>query len=171
MSGKPLESIDASSAISARLASLDPSQQVAGSLSKWQDGQNNSYWEFVGNGATTGTQLMQKVAEREAEDGNEALRPVAGDESFARLAANSLLGPDDADKPIPKGQTKELSLKSLVALINPFLERYAKQISGEAQNAAGTDPAAAEAAARPADDHKRMTGDVRSAGLSLPLDS
>jgi hypothetical protein len=167
------DNIDPAGAIRARLARLPASASKPGTLSKWADEQNNEYWEFVGDGSITGTEFVERVIEREAEhqgqgqgqdensDGEEEnpLKSLVGNRPFAEHAAAILLGESNPNAPIAAGQVKELSLKQLVNLVSPFVENYAREYVAKG-NGQGTTP----------DDHNRITGNVSSMGLTLPID-
>jgi hypothetical protein len=168
MPNKP-DTIDATSAISARHAARKPEQEVPGTLTTWADPQKNKYYEFVGNGEISGTDLMHTVVNREAAEHNEALAPFdhAHDRAFAQFAATSLLGKGDAsysaDQPIPKGQVEEISLKALLNLAAPFLQKYSEAVRAHD----GLSPAPQGGSA---DEHRKLTGQMPSIGLTLPID-
>ena len=157
------DNIDPTGAIRARLARLPASARKPGTLSKWADEQNNEYWEFVGDGHVTGTEFVESVIEREAQSSNSGdenpLKSLVGNRPFAEHAASTLLGENNPNAPIAEGQVKELSLKQLVNLVSPFMEKYAKEYIAKG-NGQGTTP----------DDHNRITGNVSSMGLTLPID-
>ena len=166
MSKQP-ESVEASSAIRARLASLTPEQQKPGTLTEWADAQNSKYYEFIGNGQITGADLVGTVVNREAQKKESGLQPFDGNQEFARFAANQMLSRGDtkyeADKPIPKGQVEEISLKELVALATPFLQKYAESVRAHD----GVTPAGGGGSE---EEHRKLTGQLHSVGLTLPLD-
>ncbi len=165
MPNKP-ESIDASSAIAARLAARTPDKEVPGTLTQWADEQDNAYYEFVGNGEITGTDLLQTVVNREATGSSPTLAPFDQNRDFAKFAAESLLGEGkggyDADAAIPKGKVEEVSLKDVLRLAAPFLQKYAEAV--RAHDGVSLPGGAS------ADDHRKLSGQMPSVGLTLPLD-
>ena len=167
MSQKP-ETIDATSAIKARLEARVPEQEVPGTLTQWADDKNNKYYEFVGNGEITGTDLIDTVVNRETEGQNNALAPFDRNRDFAKFAANQLLGHEDAaydaDKPIAKGKVEEISLKELLQVAAPFLQKYAESV----RNHDGATPGAQGGGS--ADEHRKLVGQLPSVGLTLPID-
>ena len=116
MSNPHIAGLDPTGAIQARLANPAVTSQAPGTLSKWEDGEQNHYWEFVGNGETSSTDFVQTVAQREAAGGDAPeMALLAAQRPMAQVAARSLLGTDNPDAPIAKGEVKELSLKSLLS--------------------------------------------------------
>lgn len=162
--------VDAAAAVRVRLANLSQNPQAPGTLTKWSEGPDHHFWEFTGNGETTSTQLVQTTLQREAEGGNAAVEPVAHSRDFAAAAASSLLNTSRPDDPIPRGEVKELSLKDLVGLIGPFLNKYAAQ-EKRAQGAGGGPGTTERKLDDDVDARARIaTGQVVSQGLTLPLD-
>ena len=169
------DNVDPTGAIRARLARMPEAARKPGTLSKWADEQNNEYWEFVGDGSVTSTEFVESVIEREAERQSQGqgqgegessntgeenlLKSLVGNRPFAEHAAFTLLGESNPNAPIPAGQVKELSLKQLVNLVSPFMEKYAREYVAKG-NGQSTGP----------DDHNRITGNVSSMGLTLPID-
>ncbi len=127
-----------------------------GSLSQFEGADQDTYWEFVGNGKNTGTDVVDHAVAHEAEHGQEKLQPLVGDRQFAQEAAKKLLG--SSDEPIPAGEVHTFSLKDLLGMVEPFMRAYASQQKQQQQ--------AADAAS--ANDQDRVIGKVNSQGLSLP---
>lgn len=153
------DKLDPTGAIRARLLRNSTRPQKPGTLSKWADEQDNEYWEFVGDGQVTSTEFVERVIERESENDESPMKSLVGNRPFAEHAATTLLGESNPNAPIPQGQVKELGLKQLLQLVTPFIESYAKQYKA-AGNGQGSAP----------DDHNRITGNVQSHGLTLPID-
>ena len=174
MSTPSPEAIKAAIPVRARQAAGGVSTEKPGALSKWQDESQREYWEFVGNGTTTGTQFVRAVAEREAAEGHHDLKKAVDLDvaDFARRGAQQLLKADNPDAPIARGEARELSLKELVGLVGPFLQDYARrQASAHSGSAGKAQPVGGESdRGSDENDHKRVTGDVSSQGLTLPID-
>ena len=124
-----------------------------GSLTQTVDADNATWWEFVGNGTSTGTDVVEHAIAHEASQGAETLQPLVGDRTFAQQAATSLLGTSDV--PIPAGEVHEFALRDLLSLVEPFLRAYASQQQRQQQATSGSD-------------QERAIGKVPSEGLTLP---
>ena len=128
-----------------------------GALSQFEDANHDIWWEFIGNGETTGREVMQRTIAFEAERGEESLKTMVGDRDFEGVAATALLG--SSDTPLTAGKIYEFSLKALLAQVTPFLTAYAEQV--QRQESASSGGSVSE--------QDRMIGNVSGAGLSLPL--
>ncbi len=168
MNQKP-ESIDSTTAIRARMASLSPEQQKPGTLTTWADGEDNKYYEFIGNGTITGAELLDTVVAREGQaDSASGLKPFEKNPEFNKYAAEQLLGRGeatyDAHAPIAKGKVEEeIALKDLLKLATPFLQKYAEAVRAHD----GLTPAGHGGSD---EDHRKLTGQLHSVGLTLPID-